>query len=176
MIRLTRREKLLAVALAILVGGWSLFAFAVKPAIARTSTLRRVINEKQDELEKLRARSDEYISLGNNLGKVRSKVASQEKGFELLPFLESMIRENGLTKKMTTMKPRVLQLGAGHSETIVEIRLENLTLKQLVDFLRNVESSNALAKTKSLYIKKNLTNTETLDSVIEIHNPKLAQI
>ncbi|MBW8041266.1 MAG: hypothetical protein FVQ85_14855 [Planctomycetes bacterium] len=55
MIRLTRREKLLAVALAILVGGWSLFAFAVKPAIARTSTLRRVINEKQDELEKLRA-------------------------------------------------------------------------------------------------------------------------
>ena len=176
MIRLTRREKLLAVVLAILVGGWSLFAFAVKPAIARTSTLRRVINEKQGELEKLRARSDEYISLRNNLGKVRSKVASQEKGFELLPFLESMIRENGLTKNVTTMKPRVLQLGAGHSETIVEIRLENLTLKQLVDFLRKVESSNVLAKTKSLYIKKNLTNTETLDSVIEIHNPKLAQI
>ena len=52
MIRLTRREKLLAVALAILAGSWGLFALAVKPALERTRTLRRVISEKQDELGK----------------------------------------------------------------------------------------------------------------------------
>ena len=62
-----------------------------------------------------------------------------------------------------------------NSETIVEVKLENLTLKQLVDFLRKVESSQPLARIKSLYIKKNLTNTEMLDSVIEIHNPKIIQ-
>jgi hypothetical protein len=103
-------------------------------------------------------------------------VASQEKGFELLPFLETMIREHGLAKKVGTMKQQVLPLGANHSETVVEVRFENLTLKQLVDFLRKVESSKVLARTKSLYIKKNLTNTEMLDSVVEIHNPKLTQI
>ncbi len=176
MIRLTRREKMLAIALAILVGGWGLFALAVKPALERTRTLRRVISEKQDELVKLRATSNEYISLRDNLDNVRTKVVSQEKGFELLPFLETMIRENGLAKKVGTMKQRVLQLGPSHSETIVEVRLENLTLKQLVDFLRKVESSEVLARTKSLYIKKNLTNTDLLDSVVEIHNPKLTQI
>ena len=175
MIRLTRREKILAITLTILVGGWALFAIAVKPAIERTKTLHRVINEKQDELQKLHAISNEYISLRNNLDKVRTKVASQEKGFELLPFLETLIRKQGLAKKIATMKQQVLKVGAGHSETIVEIRLENLTLKQLVDFLRNVESSNVLARTKSLYIKKNLTNTELLDSVVEIHNPNLTQ-
>jgi len=175
MIRLTRREKLLAIALAILTGGWGVFALAVKPALERTRTLRRVISEKQDELGKLRARSNEYISLRDNLDKVRTKVASQEKGFELLPFLESLIREHGLAKKVATMKQRVLPLGTNHSETVVEVRLENLTLKQLVDFLRKVESSKVLARTKSLYIKKNLTNTDLLDSVVEIHNPKLTQ-
>ena len=175
MIRLTRREKLLAIALAILVGGWARFAIAVKPTIERTKTLRRVTNEKLDELEKLRARSNEYISLRNNLDKVRTNIASQEKGCELLPFLESLIQKQGLAKKVATMKQQVLKVGAGHSETIVEIRLENLTLKQLVDFLRNVESSNVLARTKSLYIKKNPTNTEPLDSVVEIHNVYLTQ-
>ena len=175
MIRLTRREKLLAIALAILVGGWGLFALAVKPALERTRTLRRVISEKQDELGKLRATSNEYIFLRDNLDNVRAKVASQEKEFELLPFLESMIRENGLAKKVATMKQQVLQLGPSHSETIVEVRLENLTLKQLVDFLRKVESSEVLARIKSLYIKKNLTNTDLLDSVVEIHNPRLTQ-
>ena len=175
MIRLTRREKLLAIALAILVGGLVLFTFAVKPAIERTETLHRVISEKQDELQKLRAGTSEYIFLRDNLDNLRTKVASQEKGFELLPFLESLIREHGLAKKVATMKQQVLQLGPSHSETIVEVRLENLTLKQLVDFLRKVESSKVLARTKSLYIKKNLTNTDLLDSVVEIHNPRLAQ-
>lgn len=175
MIRLTRREKLLAIALAILAGGLVLFTFAVKPAIERTETLRRVISEKQDELQKLRAGSSEYIFLRNSLDNLRTKVASQEKGFELLPFLESLIREHGLAKKVATMKQQVLQLGPSHSETIVEVRLENLTLKQLVDFLRKVESSEVLARIKSLYIKKNLTNTDLLDSVVEIHNPRLTQ-
>ena len=173
MIRLTKRERFLAIALAILVGSWALFVFAVKPAIERTRTLRRVISDKQDELQQLRAGSNEYISLRNHLDKARTQVASQDKGFELLPFLESLIREQGLSKKVGTMKQQVLQIGAGHSETIVEIKLENLTLKQLVDFLQKVESSQVLAKTKSLYIKKNLTNADLLDSVIEIHNPKL---
>jgi len=175
MIRLTRREKLLAIALAILAGGLVLFTFAVKPAIERTETLRRVIFEKEDELQKLRAGSNEYIFLRDSLDNLRTKVASQEKGFELLPFLESLIREHGLAKKVATMKQQVLQLGPSHSETIVEVRLENLTLKQLVDFLRKVESSEVLARIKSLYIKKNLTNTDLLDSVVEIHNPRLTQ-
>ena len=175
MIRLTRREKLLALALAIFTGGCLLFAFAIKPALARTKTLHRVISEKQDELGKLRATSNEYIFLRDSLDNVRAKVASQDKGFELLPFLESLIREHGLAKKVATMKQQVLNLGPSHSETIVEVKLENLTLKQLVDFLRKVESSQPLARIKSLYIKKNLTNTEMLDSVIEIHNPKLIQ-
>ncbi len=173
MISLTRREKLLALALAIFAGACLLFAFAIKPALARTRTLRRVISEKQDELGKLRATSSEYIFLRDSLDNVRAKVASQDKEFELLPFLESLIREHGLAKKVATMKQQVLNLGPGHSEIIVEVKLENLTLKQLVDFLRKVESSHLLARTKSLYIKKNLTNTEMLDSVIEIHNPKL---
>lgn len=175
MIRLTKREKLLALALAIFTGGSLIFAFAVKPALARTKTLRRVILEKQDELEKLRATSNEYILLRDSLDNIRAKVASQDKGFELLPFLESLIREHGLEKKVATMKQQVLNLGPGHSETIIEVKLESLTLKQLVDFLRKVESSKVLAGIKSLYIKKNLTNTEMLDSVIEIHNPKLIQ-
>lgn len=175
MIRLTRREKLLAIALAIIAGGWSLFSFAVKPTLERTKTLHRVISEKQDELQKLRTGSKEYLSLRKNLDSVLTKVASQDKGFELLPFLESLIREHGLAKQVGTMKQQVLKLGASHSETIVEIKLENLTLKQLVDFLRKIESSTVLARIKSLYIKKNLTNTDMLDSVVEIHNPKLTQ-
>jgi hypothetical protein len=175
MIRLTRREKFLAITVSILLGGLLLFTLAIIPAVERTKTLRRIISEQQDELQKIQARSCEYIFLRDNLDNLRKKADSQGQESELLPFLESLIREYGLAAKVATMKQQVLQIGPDHAEIIVEVRLENLTLRQLVDFLLTVESSKALARIKSLYIKKNLTNADLLDSVVEIHNPQLIQ-
>ena len=100
MIRLTRREKLLAGCLVIFIASWSIFTIGVKPAFARVETLNRIISEKQQELEKLSARSKEYIFLHDSLNNLRTKMASQEKGFELLPFLESLIEECGLAENV----------------------------------------------------------------------------
>ena len=175
MMRLTRREKLLAVVLAIIAAAWGLFAFVGRPAIERVGTLTRVIPERQSELEALHAKASEYVALRDGLETLHTKIASQEKTFELLPFLESLIRESGLAKKVATMKQQVSQLEPNHCETIVEIGLQNLTLSQLVNFLWQVESSKVLTRTKSLYIKKNLENTDLLDSLIEVHNLKLVR-
>ncbi len=175
MIRLTRREKLLAGGLVTFIAAWSIFTVGVKPVLARIETLNRVISGKQQELEKLRARSKEYIFLRNSLDNLRTKVASQQKTFELLPFLESLIEECGLAKNLVTMGQQVLPIDSNYSETIVEVRLESLLLNRLVDFLCKVESSQVLARTKSLYIKRNATNKDLLDSVVEIHNAKLTR-
>ena len=175
MIRLTRREKLLAGGLVTFIAAWSIFTVGVKPVLARIETLNRVISGKQQELEKLRARSKEYIFLRNSLDNLRTKVASQQKTFELLPFLESLIEECGLAKNVVTMGQQVLQIDSNYSETIVKVKLESLLLNQLVDFLCKVESSQVLARTKSLYIKRNATNKDLLDSVVEIQNAKLTR-
>jgi len=175
MIRLTRREKLLAGGLVIFTAAWSIFTVGVKPALARIETLNRVISQKQQELEKLHARSEEYIFLRNSLDNLRTMVTSQQKAFELLPFLESLIEECGLAKNVSTMKQQVLPIDSNYSETIVEVRLESLSLDCLVNFLLRIESSQVLARTRSLYIKRNATNKDLLDSVVEIHNVKLTQ-
>jgi type II secretory pathway component PulM len=171
--RLTRREKLLIVASAIFIALWALFAFTVKPALARMETLKRTIPEKQSELAKLRARSAEYALLADSLADLQAKVASQDEGFELLPFLELTLRDCGLAEKVAKMKPYTVPLGESFRETIVQIQLDNVTLSQLVDFIWKVESSKALVKAKSLHIKRNPTNPDQLDSTFEIHGAKL---
>jgi hypothetical protein len=175
MIRLTRREKLLAAALAIFALAWSFFAFVVKPTKDRIETLKRVIPQKQEELRKLRTAGEEYVLLRDSLRDLRTKVASQRETFELLPFLESLIRQSDLKGKIATMKQRVLPLDSDYSQTIVEIEIEGLTLTSLVDFLCKVESSDVLAGIRSLYIKKSRKSKDLLDSVVEIHNPRLTQ-
>jgi type II secretory pathway component PulM len=175
MIRLARREKLLAAGLVIFIASWSLFTVAVKPAFARIETLGRIIPENQQELEKVRAISKKYILLSSRLDNLHTNIASAKETMELLPFLESLIEECDLTKNLDTMKRDVLQIDSNYSETIVEIRLESLSLGELVDFLHKVKSSQVRARTKSIYIKRNMANKSLLDSVVEIHSAKSSQ-
>ena len=175
MIRLAQREKLLAGGLLVFIASWSLFTVAVKPALARLETLGRVIPENRQELEKVREISKKYILLKSRLDNLHTNIASQNETIELLPFLESLIEECGLARNLDTMKRDVLQIDSNYSETIVEVRLESLSLGELVDFLHKIESSQVRARTKSIYIKRNMENKNLLDSVVEIHSAELSQ-
>lgn len=172
MIRLTKREKLLAGGLAIFASAWSLFAVGVKPALERIDTLDRVISEKRQELEEIRDLSKEYNRLNKGLVNLHSKDDTGQDEFELLPFLDSLIVECGLSKNVESMKRQVAQIDSNYSEIIVEVRIKSVPIGRLVDFLGKIELSKTQTRTKSLFIKRNTVNKNLLDSVIEIFNTK----
>jgi hypothetical protein len=171
MIRLAHRKYWLVVGL-IVITAWASFALGIRPAVERIETLNRVIPEKQKVLEKLRANGMQYLALQAGLDDLRRRAASEEENFELLTFLEAVTGELRLTKKVTVMKQEVLQLGSAHSEIIVETKLENLTLEQLIEFLLRIKSSNHLLWIKSLYTKKSTSNPNLLDTTIQISTLK----
>jgi len=173
--RLTSREYWLAGVLVAFIAGWVFYAVGVGPALERIETLNRVIPEKQNDLEKLRTMAGEYTALNDAIEDLRTKIASQDETFELLPYAESLVQECGLTKNLVTMKQQASQLETNYHETVVEIEMENLTLRQLFGFLQKIQSSKVLARTKTLHIKRNLKNSDLLDSIIEIRNLKLTQ-
>jgi type II secretory pathway component PulM len=170
MIRLARREKKLAIGLGVFVVLWSFYSIAINPALERIETLNRVISEKKQELKKIRAISKEYAFLNRSLGGFHTQAVSGQDTFQLLPFLESLINECGIAKNVETMKRQVLTLDSNHSEIVVEVRLGNLSIGQLVNFLGKIESSQTRSRTKSVYVKRSMTNKNLLDSVLEIHN------
>jgi len=174
MINLTLREKILAVGLTTFAVTWLMFALVFSPALERIRTLNRVIPDKQARLNQLVAKSTQYITLRDDLDSLHTKIDSQPHDFQLLSFLESLTAQCGLSEKVATMKQRVAQLESDYYETVVEIKLQRLTLTQLVDLLTRAESSDAVATTKSLYITKNPANTNLLDSVVEVHSARLS--
>lgn len=171
--RLTKRERRLATGLIVGMIVWALYVMAVKPTGARIQTLERIIPEKQRELRELQARIDEYVTLRKGLEDFRAKITVQDPQFQLLPFLEKLIETQGLTPNVTTMVPNTVQLRPDYSETIVEIKLENASLKQLIDFVTAVEDSDAFAQVGSLHIQKSPDDETLLHSTIHIYNPQL---
>ena len=170
--RLTRREYGLAVGVVVLTAAWAFFALGVTPALERMETLKRVIPEKQNELDQLRIKAGEYASLREDLEDLRAKITSQEKTFELLPFIESLVEQCGLSQNVKTIKQVAAQPETDVQEIVVEIEMENVTLRQLCEFFEKIQSPNILASIKRFTINKNPTNPDLLDSQIEVRNLK----
>jgi hypothetical protein len=168
MIHLTYRERWLAGGLGLFILAYGFYALAVNPAMERVRTLKRVIPEKRHTLVEIKAKSEQYLTLENKLKDLRKRVAMDGQKFELLAFLESMMTENGLTEKITSMKQQTSQLDPGYSQTIVEMKLQDIALQQLIDLLLVVKSSNHALWIKSLYAKKDADISGSLEAVIQV--------
>jgi type II secretory pathway component PulM len=158
----------LAGGLAAVIAAVAFTAFCVAPAIERINTLNRVLPEKQMILQDLKAKSGEYLTLQAGLDNLEKQSAPDGKEFELPAFLESMTNELGMAQKVAQMKRQILQLDPKCAEVIVEVKLENIMLKQLVEFLLKTKSTGRFLQVKNLYIEQSRTDPALLDAVIQI--------
>ncbi len=173
MMRLTQRETLLAVGVGVLAVIWATYSLGISPALERIETLNREIPQEESELEQIRVKTAEYVVLRDGMEKMRTRIASQDETFELSSFVESLVNECGLSQNLGAMKPQTAPLGLDYSETVVGIEMKSVTLRQLLDFLVKLESSDVLINTKRLSIRKDPTDANLLDSELDISNLKL---
>ncbi len=162
MIQLTKREQRLAIGVTAVAALWAVYGLAIEPVRDRIETLKRTIPEKENELREVQAKSSEYTQLRQGLEEVQVRMARQDPNFELLSFAESLLEEQGLATKANM---------DGSLETVVQITLENIALRQLVNFLKAIEASDVVAQVGSLHIHRDTVDKMLLDSVVEIYTP-----
>jgi type II secretory pathway component PulM len=169
MIQVTPRERLLSIGLIVVLAGWALYALAVRPACDRIRTLQRIIPERQAQLRQLQTQSAQYAALRNEFARQQTEMTSPGPDFQLLPFLEALVERQKLTKHVVTMEAEP----ARGAETVA-IELHDISLRQLVDFLIAVETSESAVRVGSLHIRKNPNNEALLDSTVGISSPRLS--
>lgn len=173
--RLTYRERRLFFGLVVFITVWILYALAIKPAIDRVDTLERVVHEKNNDLRQLRTTSTQYLAFQGGLEDLKRKADSKDPALEPLPYIESITKKNGLTQNIVAMSQEISKIDSHYSEAVVQVELRDLTLKQMLDFLLKISSSNHFLKIKSLYTNKNITDPDLIDTVIQISSIKTAQ-
>jgi type II secretory pathway component PulM len=173
MIQVTSRERLLSIGLIVVLAAWALYALAVRPACDRIRTLQRIIPEKQAQLRQLQTQSTEYAALRHELAQRQTEMASPGSDFQLLPFLEKLVTRHKLTQHVVTMEPDSRTPQPGYAEGVT-IELHDISLKQLIDFLSDVQTSASTVRVGSLHIRKNPNNEALLDSTVGISSPRLS--
>ncbi len=141
--RLAKREKLVVLGGAGLLVLLLVLQFGVRPTMERASTLQRVVAEKREVLTQLQAKRLEYERLQTEMGHLRTMVAQQQGNRRMLSSIENVRKACGLSENVLSMKPATAAIDDRYGEVTVEVRLESLTLAQLVSFLSQLDSVDA---------------------------------
>ncbi len=165
---LTQREKQTIAAGAVLFGLIVAFQVFVRPAIGRLRTLRRVVSDKQQVLGELRAKSEQYKAVSRELEKIRLEMERQPEERKILSFVERIQKDSGLMQKVVYMKPSTMTVKDIYEQKTIEIKLQSITLDQLIRFLLKIESSELTIGIRALEIKRGLLDSRLLDTTIQL--------
>ena len=92
----------------------------------------------------------------------------QKKSFAIFSHLEKLAGDTGIRSKILYMKPTVSTPSDAYEEESVEIKMEGVTLEQIIRYLYQVENSPQFLKIKRLYIRPRLDNRQLLTATFRV--------
>lgn len=161
------RERLFAVGGVVALLLILLYLMVIEPLVIRSSQLDRQIAKTQRDVQELHALQREYQAHKQVLDNINSKLQRQ-KSFAIFSHLEKLAGDTGIRNKILYMKPTVSTPSDAYEEESVEVKMEGVTLEQLIRYLYQVENSPQFLKIKRLYIKPRLDNRQLLTATFRV--------
>lgn len=154
-INLNRREKLFVASGVGFLLVFLAFLFLIQPVFANRAALESKLEQKKQTLSEMRAMRRELQSLQSRSDKAKAQYRQRTAGFTLFSFMDRLAGETGLKKNISYMKPSTsVDESSGLKMTYVELKLQDVTLKDLSSYLFRVETSQNMVRINSLTISK----------------------
>lgn len=166
--RLTSRERVF------LLGGGALSLLLVAtimlvlPLVDRWEVLRRTIAREERAIVELAVLREDFLRLRQLVQEAETQVARGRGEPSILSYLEDVAATHGVRRNIAHMRPQTNALDAQYSETVVEVRLEEMTLTQVVDFLSAIEQSPRPIRVKRLQLRARFAEPRLMDMVLHV--------
>lgn len=166
--KLAKREKYILTAVACLIGAVLLLQLVVFPFFENRRRLRRGITAKQEALNQIVRLSADYKALEKNATGIKRSLAGRKKSFTLFSFLENAAGASNIKSNIKYMKPSEASGRGPFKESLVEMKLEGISLTQLTDYLKRIESPADLVGIRRISIQTNKNESGYLDAVLQV--------
>jgi len=166
--KLAKREKYLVSAATCCVALFLLLQFVVFPFFENKKRISKGIKAKEIGLQEIMKLRAEYQTFQNASQGINQALSRREKGFTLFSFLEEAAGKAQIKTHIKYMRPSTSPGMGLYKESMVEMKLEGVTLEQLVGYLYNIESPNNLVNIKRISIGENKRQKGYLDAIIQV--------
>ena len=158
----TPRERQMLAAMAIAFGLWLLYWTVVGLLLNPLAESRRLVASREKAFGEMLILRADYQRIQSQVATLESMIRKGQHGI-VLSRLETMASQAQIKDRIASMDPKSAPPNDLYKENVVEVRLANVNLKQLVDYLFRIESSSELLKIKRLRIKVRNDDTKYLD-------------
>ncbi|MCD6526900.1 MAG: type II secretion system protein M [Desulfuromonas sp.] len=164
---LSPREQLM-----LLIGGLCCLAtlvyFAlIQPYCSAIDQLDSKIASRSKQLQQVKQLQQDYLRIQSQI-KSLQKQQTNAPDFALFAFVESQVSRIAGRENLTAMRPLAAINHDDISEESVEIKLENISLGQMMQLLQSFDSAPASLQVKSLQLKVRFDNPQQLDGSLHI--------
>ena len=167
-IKLARREKIIVSAGASFLGLLLFLYLLVFPFFSSRAELRRSIQVDQERLKEVMLLSAEYKTLQGGSGGMGKVLANRQKDFTLFSLLEKQAAQAGLKDRIKYMKPSRSQGKGQYKISSVEMQFEQITMRQLFDYLYRVENPKNVVNIKRISIKRHKEKSGYVDATLQV--------
>ena len=119
-------------------------------------------------LKQLTRLSAEYLDLKQDVVQVEGLLTARSRDFNLFSYVEKKTGEAAIKSHVKSINPSKTTATGPYEESATDIKLEMITLKQLLDFMYHIESPTELVKIKNFSITKNKEKPEYLNATLQI--------
>lgn len=151
---LDRKQRRLVAFGAAFVAVALLLEFAVFPFWDARAKMKKSIAANTRILAEMKKMDDEFTTQNEQIAKIRQTLAMRRPDFTLFSHLEKKAQlayVKGNIKQMNSV-PGIKS--ASFEESLIDLKLEKITTKQLADFLYQVESPSEMIRIKRITISK----------------------
>jgi len=154
--------------LIILVIALLFFSLIVSPLLDSRQRLEKSLVKKKVALQEIRDLQKEYRILQHTSGDIQERLKTRPENFTLFAFIEQQANAAGIKQQINYLKPSEVESKGPLRESRVDMKLQKITLNDLVKFLKGLESYEKVVSVNRISIQEHGKEQGYLNAVLQI--------
>jgi len=164
--QLTGRERKMVILAGSALAVFAVVQFAIYPLFDHRSRLQKRLVSKEKALHEMQLLQQQFQQMDRQSGSMADVLEQREQGFSLFAFLEQKADESAVKEHIAYMKPSESMEGEKLSQSRVEMKLQGVSLEQLLNFVKISESPSNLVGVAKMAIQENSKEQGSLDATL----------
>ena len=164
----SQRERLIVSAGGAMVAAALVFLLIIDPLMATIDKLDRQARRKAKDSQELALVAQEYVIKQARIARLEQRMPSPPAQFSLLAFMEEATTTAQIRDRIVGMQPQAPTVVQGYQETAVDLRLDGVSLPQLLALLVAIEQAPYDVQVHHLQMKPKYDNPVNLDATLRI--------
>ena len=164
----SQRERIIVSAGGAMVAAALVFLLIIDPLMATIDKLDRQAQRKTKDSQELALVAQEYVIKQARIAKLEQRMPTPPAQFSLLAFMEEATTTAQIRDRIVGMQPQAPTVVQGYQETAVDLRLDGVSLPQLLALLVAIEQAPYDVQVHHLQMKPKYDNPVNLDATLRI--------